>query len=177
MADQGDANKPSQKLYVEGDWKAEAQAEKDRLTEQEQGEGADIHVDDDWKAQAQAEKQRLAEEVESQESDPDAPGAGGLPPADFKTLISTMVTQAMFAMGAIPDPQTGQRVAHLDLARHHIDMIGVIEEKTKGNLDEEEQTLVTQTLHELRMHYIEIARQAAQQGVGGTGAAPRTPEA
>ena len=172
MANTSDADKPSSKLYVEGDWKAEAQAEKEQLSDSEAPSDAGIHVDDDWKAQAQAEKQRLAEQAEA-DPDPAGPeGQRGLPPADFKTLISTMVTQAMFAMGAIPDPQTGQRVAHLDLARHHIDMIGVIEEKTKGNLDEEEQTLVTQTLHELRMHYIELSRQAAAQGAGGVGMDP-----
>ena len=180
MANPSDADKPSSKLYVEGDWKADAQAQNEQASEPDASSDAGIHVDDDWKAQAQAEKQRLAEQVESDESDAGGTeGQHGLPPADFKTLISTMVTQAMFAMGAIPDPQTGQRVAHLDLARHHIDMIGVIQDKTAGNLDEEEQTLVNQTLSELRMHYVELSRQAAAQGAAGAGmgGAPRMPQA
>ena len=120
----------------------------------DQNEEMKIHVDSDWKAQAQAEKERLSEQTDNAE---DRPGAGTMPEANFQTLVSTMATQALFAMGAIPDPRTGQRVAHLELARHHIDMLTVIEAKTKGNLDEEEQKLLSTTLYELRNTYIQLS--------------------
>ena len=119
-------------------------------------EAPKIHVDSDWKAQAQAEKEKLAEAAKSTEGKP-AAGPGGLPPANFETLVSTMATQALFAMGAIPDPRTGQAMLHLDLARHHIDMLSVIEEKTKGNLSDEESKLITGTLYELRSRYIQVS--------------------
>ena len=134
-------------------------------------EAPKIIVDDDWKAQAQAEKQKLAEQTKAREAaskpagsatsaaaSPADPSTGGrqLPPASFDALISTMTTQALFAMGAIPDPQTGQRMAHLDLARHHIDMLGVLEEKTKGNLSKEESDLLANTLYELRNRYVQL---------------------
>lgn len=119
-----------------------------------------IQVDSDWKAEAQAEKQRLAKQSEGDESDAGAMGAGKIPEANFQTLISTMATQALFAMGAIPDPRTGQRVAHLDLARHHVDMLAVIEEKTKGNLSDEEQKLLASTLYDLRNTYIQLSNTA-----------------
>jgi len=128
-------------------------------------EAPKIHVDSDWKAQAQAEKAKLAEKSKAapKPGGPGAPGAqGGLPPANFETLISTMITQALFAMGAIPDPRTGQRMQHLDLARHHIDMLSVIEEKTKGNLTEEETTMLTGALYELRTRYIQLSSAARQ---------------
>lgn len=156
-----------------------------------------LHIDTDWKSQAQAEKQRLAEEARkkaaaaetSAGAKPQAPGtapgtaasaasagtatgttSGGrqMPPADFRTLVSTMVTQAMFAMGMIPDPQTGRRMASLDMARHHIDMLTVIEEKTKGNLDDEETKLLASALYELRMQYVQLSQQviAEQMGAG-----------
>jgi len=64
----------------------------------------------------------------------------------------------------VPDPQTGQRVAHLDLARHHIDMLSVLEEKCQGNLSEEEQEMLTNTLYQLRNSYIQLSNQARQQG-------------
>jgi hypothetical protein len=161
-----------------------------------------LHIDTDWKAQARAEKERLAAEQakKAEEAKAKSPTAGaisgapgaedempsgaggrGMPPADFKTLISTMVTQALFALGEIPDPMTGQRVAHLDLAAHHIDMLGVLEEKTRGNLNDEEKTLVEQAARELRMVYMDRVRQyAAQQakmaGPGGQpGAGPLGP--
>jgi hypothetical protein len=139
-----------------------------------------IHIDDDWKAQAQREKERLAAEVEGKKpAEPAAhvqkgppgevptgaarPGgaAGGqreLPPANFATLVSTLVTQAMFAMGAIDDPRTRQRYVDLPLAKHHIDMLAVLEDKTRGNLSDDERHLIDQALYEARMHYVEIAQ-------------------
>lgn len=163
MSDSND--KP--KLHIEGDWKSEVQAEKQRLAEQKQGDKPKIEVpkgDSDWKAQARAEKERLAQQA-AEAGDQGADGRQ-MPPADFKTLISTMVTQAMMALGAIPDPQTGQRYVILDLARHHIDMLGVLEEKTKGNRDEEEEQMITQTLHELRLYYVQISKAAAEGRLG-----------
>jgi len=126
-----------------------------------------IHIDTDWKAQAAAERQKLAEQAQ-QKAATGAGGAGaasqgGIPPANFETLVSTLVTQALFAMGAIPNPSTGQRMQHLDLARHHIDMLGVLDEKTKGNLSEEESKMLTQTLYELRSRYIQLASAAASR--------------
>lgn len=133
-----------------------------------------IIVDDDWKSQAQAEKQKLAEQArakaQAEAAKPAAStgaaaasgrasGGGGarqLPEASFESLVSTMTTQALFAMGAIPDPHTGQRMAHLDLARHHIDMLSVLEEKTKGNLSKEETDMLATTLYELRNRYVQL---------------------
>tara|TARA_R110002111_G_scaffold110017_5_gene169304 strand:- start:296 stop:727 length:432 start_codon:yes stop_codon:yes gene_type:complete len=132
-------------------------------------EAPKIIVDDDWKSQAQAEKQKLADEAKAKQAaeagGEGAPNAGGqasggggrqLPPASFETLVSTMTTQALFAMGEIPDPQTGQRMAHLDLARHHIDMLSVIAEKTEGNLSKEESDMIATTLYELRNRYVQL---------------------
>ena len=122
-----------------------------------------IHVDSDWKAQAQAEKKKLAEQAKAKsESAAGAQpaGPGGLPPATFETLLSTMATQALFAMGAIADPRTGQPHQNLDLARHHIDMLTVIEEKTKGNLSEDEAATLATTIYELRTRYVQLASAA-----------------
>ena len=115
-----------------------------------------IHVDDDWKSEAQAEKKRL-EEASKQPSTGNEADQHGMPAASFETLVSTMATQAMFAMGVIPDPRTGQRAQHLDLARHHIDMLTVIDEKTRGNLSDEESKLLSTTLYELRNNYIALS--------------------
>jgi Domain of unknown function (DUF1844) len=131
-----------------------------------------IIVDDDWKTQAQAEKQKLAEQTKAKQRAAEPGGAseaaasggegrgrasgGQLPPASFESLVSTMTTQALFAMGAIPDPATGQRMAHLDLARHHIDMLSVLEDKTKNNLSKEESDMLATTLYELRNRYVQL---------------------
>lgn len=123
----------------------------------QQDEGSKLHIDSDWKAEAQAEKEKLAQKTESAGSGGSGAGAGGMPPATFETLVSTLVTQALFAMGAIADPRTGQRVQHLELARHHIDMLTLLEEKTKGNLSEEEGKMLTSSNYELRSRYIQLS--------------------
>ncbi len=135
-----------------------------------------IVVDEDWKAQAEAEKQRLAEaetEAEAKAEEVGAAGAAGaagadaagpreLPPASFATLVSSQVTQVLFALGAFPDPQ-GRRFRNLDVAKHHVDTLAVLEEKTKGNLTDDEKKLLDNALYEVRMAYV----QAAQSPVGG----------
>lgn len=140
------------------------------------GDAPKIQIDDDWKAQAQAEKEKLAET--DKPGDGQASGPGEMPPATFETLLSTMITQALFALGAVPDPQSGQRYVSLDLAKHHIDMLGVLEEKTKGNLSDEESQALTQTLAELRQQFVQVVQvvreQAAEQAKPGQTPGPGT---
>jgi hypothetical protein len=126
-----------------------------------------IQIDSDWKAQAQAEKQRLAEKSKSAPSpaggtQTGAAGAAGgeFPPASFETLLEALARPAIYAMGGIQDPRTGQRVAHLPLARHHIDLLGILEEKTKGNITEEQSNLLASTMYQLRSTYIQLAQRA-----------------
>ncbi len=134
-----------------------------------------IQIDSDWKRQAQEEKERLAEKTKAAAAAPGAaagaagrvapgqPGAasgGAMPPASFESLISTIATQALFALGAIPDPRTGQRMQSLDLARYQIDLLGILEEKTKGNLSDKEADLLATTAYELRTRYIQTVQAA-----------------
>ncbi|QQE12297.1 DUF1844 domain-containing protein [Planctomycetota bacterium] len=126
-------------------------------------ESPKIHIDSDWKAQAQAEKEKLTEASKSKESDNQATaGPGEMPPANFDTLLGTFVTQALFSLGAIADPRTGQPSLNLDLARHSIDMLSVLDEKTKGNLSKEEEENLASTLYELRTRYMQISQAARQ---------------
>jgi len=117
-----------------------------------------IHVDSDWKKQAQAEKERLAREAEG--GGPAAPGAartgrpGRMPEANFSTLVQTLATQAAFFMSDERDPRSGRSLQNLDLAKHHIDLLAVVEEKTKGNLLDEEKRLLDTILYELRVAYV-----------------------
>lgn len=126
-------------------------------------EAPKIIVDSDWKAQAQAEKQKLSEKAKEKEqgdtADPNAAGAPGqLPPANFETLLSSMATQALMSLGAFADRRTGQPIPpDLPVAKFHIDMLGVLEEKTQGNLSEEEAQTLKLTLHELRLQFVSLA--------------------
>jgi hypothetical protein len=131
--------------------------------------------DDDWKAQAQKEREKLAEQERQAAAkagaNPAAPGepgprssAGGrdMPPADFQSLMSTLVMPALTYLGAIPDPETGRAIVSLEYARFHIDLLEVLEAKTKGNLSEEEAQDIAQALSELRMRFVEITKAVAE---------------
>jgi hypothetical protein len=123
-----------------------------------------LEVDSDWKRQAQAEKERLASQ-ETKASGLHSKGSRGrreLPPADFQGLMETMVAQALLYLGAIPDPTTGRAIVSLEHARYQIDLLGVLEQKTKGNLSEEESKILAETLTALRMQYVEVSKVVAE---------------
>jgi len=122
-----------------------------------------IIVDDDWKAQAKAEKERLAKEAEERSDDADQTQARRLPPASFSSLVSSLVAQVFLALGGMEDPRTKKRYVDLDLAKHHIDVLAVIEQKTSGNLTDEEKKLLDQALYETRMQYVQIAQDATRE--------------
>lgn len=90
-------------------------------------------------------------------------GPRGLPPVDFGGFILSLSHAALMHMGQAPDPQTGQAVLNLDLARHTIDTLAMLQDKTKGNLDPDEQRLMDNALSQLRMIFVQLAN-AAKQG-------------
>ena len=114
-----------------------------------------IHVDEDWKAQAQAEKARLAEETAKEAAE--TAQRGPIPPASFTLLVISLATQARMCMGDIGAGQEDEKHVDLELAKHNIDLLGILEEKTQENLSEEEKTLLDSALYELRMRYVQMA--------------------
>lgn len=79
---------------------------------------------------------------------------GNLPPMDFAGMVISIGTSAMVNLGQIPDPATGQPHKDLVSAKQTIDMLGVIAEKTKGNLTDAEEQLLTKLLFDLRMGFV-----------------------
>lgn len=120
-------------------------------------------IDSDWKSQAQAEKEKLAAAAKPKD-EPKGSGRGAAAgeAAKFEDLLSLLVSQALAYMGAFPDPRTGQAVVALDLAKLHIDLLGVLEEKTKGNLAEQEAQMLSRTLHELRLEFVDLSKALAK---------------
>ena len=131
-------------------------------------EESKIVIDEDFKAQVEREReaQRAAEE-QAQSAGETGAGSGGqeIPEASMPFLISMLSSQVMMAMGFLPTPDGQQPPVDLPLAKHFIDLLAVLEEKTKGNLTEEEQAMLTESLHQFRMAYV----QSTQGGpdVGG----------
>ena len=70
-------------------------------------------------------------------------------------------------MGAIPD-QSGRAMVSLEVAKLNIDLLGVVQDKTKGNLDKEEQEMIDGTVSELRMQFVEVTKAVAQAAQDGT---------
>jgi len=77
-----------------------------------------------------------------------------LPEVNFSTLIMSLSSSALLHLGEIPDPQTGQKQQDLPLAKHTIDTIGMLKEKTQGNLSDEEQKFLDSMLTDLRWRYV-----------------------
>ncbi len=123
-----------------------------------------LQIDSDWKAEAEAEKKRLAEQEQAKEASGDRTQSGQLPRADFKSLMGVLASQAIMGLGAVADPKSGRVVIDLDGARFSIDLLGVLEEKTKNNLSDEEATELKQVVTELQARFVQIAQLVAQQG-------------
>jgi hypothetical protein len=147
-----------------------------------------LHVDTDWKKQAQEEKRRLAEKAKQEPPKPAAsagvmaaptdprgaapagvPSAGGraargargqreVPPASIATLANSLMTQAFYYLGDLAY-QGGDPVTNLDMAKHQIDTLTVLEEKTSNNLSEEERGALDRALFETRSRFVSIASQ------------------
>ncbi|MFH0901665.1 MAG: DUF1844 domain-containing protein [Pseudomonadota bacterium] len=81
-----------------------------------------------------------------------------LPDIDFATFILSLGSSALVHLGQIPDPVSGTVVVSLPLAKQTIDIIGMLHEKTKGNLDEAEDKLVTSMLYDLRIKYVDARK-------------------
>jgi hypothetical protein len=86
---------------------------------------------------------------------------GPLPPASFATLVSTLVSQVLMALGGYEDPRTRRRYVDLDLAKHFIETLAVLEDKTRNNLADDEKKLLDNALYECRMQYVQIAQRVA----------------
>lgn len=133
-----------------------------------------IIIDEDWKTRAQAEKadlEKKAHEVQEPEEEAADYQIGPLPPASLPVLLSMLASQAMISLGQVPNPITGKAEVRGDEAKHFIDLIGVIEEKTKGNLNADEAAMISALLNELRMAFVSIVT----KGPSSTPPASETP--
>lgn len=73
----------------------------------------------------------------------------------FATFVISLSTQALALLGEIPDPVQGRTVVDLEGARQFIDILGILQDKTRGNLDARENALLDGALYDLRMKYVE----------------------
>jgi hypothetical protein len=139
-----------------------------------------LHIDNDWKRQAQEEKKRLIAEQEAKKAAAAAPAPAAtvpaatavgpaprgaarprgeaFPEANFATLVQSLMTQALFYLGEL-NPRGGEPTVNLDMAKHQIDTLTVLEDKTKGNLSDDEKRVMDLALYETRNRFVSVASQ------------------
>lgn len=132
------------------------------MSESETGSArTEVHSDEEWKERVrnedrQRDEQRAASQEPASGAAPDR--AGRLPRADFSVLVQMFATQAMVALGLLAEPGADTPQRNLPLARHFIDLLGVLDDKSRGNLTPAEQQLLTTSLHELRLVFVELSK-------------------
>ena len=95
-----------------------------------------------------------SEEFESAESQEQEAEDYQLPEINFATFIFSLNHSVLVHLGVMDDPSTGKKVRNLPIAKQTIDILGMLEEKTKGNLTEDEEKMLKNILYDLRMIYI-----------------------
>ena len=94
---------------------------------------------------------------------PEAKPATELPHIDFATFILSLSHSAMMHLGEAPHPEGTEVEVDLPLAKQTIDLLGLLEERTKGNLTGAEERLMTQLLYDLRLRYVEQTKAQAKK--------------
>jgi hypothetical protein len=156
-------------LHIDTDWKKQAQEEKRRLAEEEQKRAAEKErstASSGGPASAGPGSPTAAPSSQPARGRAGSPAAGAargerqMPEASFPTLVNSLVTQILLYLGDL-SPRGAEPQVNLDMAKFNVDLLGVLEDKTKGNLTSEEQKLLDNALYETRMRYVSVASQYA----------------
>ncbi|MGD9644886.1 MAG: DUF1844 domain-containing protein [Pirellulales bacterium] len=140
------ADEPAPKIIVDEDWKSQVQREKEALAAQQQ---ATAPAQPETPPPAAAAPEAAASAAAS------APH-GPLPPASLTILITSLVAQASMVLEESLKREGNERNQFLDEARHIIDLLQVLEEKTKGNCTDDEAKLLGQALTEMRLAFVTV---------------------
>ena len=132
------------KDFIIKDRRIFADENQDQKDDEQQKETPD-ETDTDQSAAQEAE-----EAVAAEEGEPDTP----LPKINFSTFIFSLNASALLHLGAIEDPASGQKVKNLSLAKQTIDILNMLEEKTRGNLNQDEENIMRNILYDLRIAYV-----------------------
>ena len=124
---------------------------KDRRFFDEDGESKEDEKDKEEIQKEDKKKDKAEEKREDSERPP-------LPEVNFNSLIFSLSSSALFHLGEIADPQTGKTMVDLPLAKHSIDTIAMLKDKSKGNLTEEESKFIESILTDLRWRYVKATK-------------------
>jgi hypothetical protein len=119
----------------------------DRRSLNEEGDVKDQDVEAEQEEKGQ-------EDVKDQPPKQEETASHPMPEPNFTALVFSLSSTALFHLGEIPDPQTGEKKKDIALAKHAIDTISMLQEKTAGNLTEEEKKFTESILADLRWRFI-----------------------
>src|ERR1051325_5040068 len=155
-------------LHVDTDWKKQAQEEKRKLAEQEEKRKTAATAPAGVVPGAAGPSTATAPTGGPAASGRQAAGRGAgpgaqreIPQASFATLVQSLLTQVLFYLGDL-STRGGEPMINLDMAKHNIDTLSIIEEKTRGNLTDDEKRLLDAALYEARMRYVALASRYAE---------------
>ena len=127
-----------------------------------------IIIDEDWKASVQREREEGVDEAVEEAAAPQG-AEESFPEASFDSLVGSLATQTLFALGLIA-PQGQEQVAvDLDQARYTIDTLIVLREKTKDNLEPEEEGALTEAVTELERVFVARVQQQQEEAMRASG--------
>lgn len=121
------------------------------MSEEERG----FTIKDKRRIFKQEESKKEEKEPKAQTKPEEAQTEVPLPEVNFSTFILSLSSSALMHLGEIPDPVSKEKKKDLPLAKHTIDVIGMLQEKTKGNLTDNEKKLMDGILYDLRMRYVQ----------------------
>jgi hypothetical protein len=105
-------------------------------------------------ASEKAEEKPKSAPSSATQSNPPGQEAPPRPPIDFPSYLLSYYTQGLVLLGEVPNPYTNKKEEDVEAARHTIDILSMLEQKTQGNLSKEEQQLLETVLYELRMKFM-----------------------
>jgi len=122
-----------------------------------------IVVYEDWKSQVEAEREQAQQGKEPAEKPAESAEqpAEQMPPPNLTFLTSSLYLQGTIALGMLPGPTSDKPEVDLLHARHVIDLLGMLREKTEGNRTEDESKEIDAMLHELRMSFLSLQQKQA----------------
>ena len=129
---------------IEGKRFTEEGEAKEETVPEEQAEDGEASTQEEAKDRAKVEEEVTQEMV--------------FPEINFSTFIFSLNTSALLHLGEIPDPATGKQQEDLAMAKQTIDLIAMLQEKTRGNLAPDEENLVKHVLYDLRLRYVQKAK-------------------
>ena len=128
-----------------------------------EGKGFVIKDKRSFDEEGELKEEKREEDVKKEEKAKEGPKSDDsqtppLPEVNFNSLIFSLSSSALLHVGEIADPQSGEKKKDLALAKHSIDIISMLKDKTKGNLTEEEDKFLENILADLRLRYVKAAK-------------------